>query len=98
RPWSGTSNSFTAPDGVMRPILFTEDSVNQTLPSGPAVMKSGKLAGVGTGNSRTTGPVSVLNRLRSSKTSNHSFVRGLSLRRGAARVDDKTRRDKRHML
>src|SRR5260370_10716645 len=36
--------------GVMRPILFPPLSVNQTLPSGPAVIPSGELLCVGVGN------------------------------------------------
>jgi hypothetical protein len=36
-PWE---NSVTTPAGVMRPILFAEFSVNQILPSGPAVMST----------------------------------------------------------
>jgi hypothetical protein len=39
------------PSRVMRPILLPACSVNQRLPSGPAVMMFGVLAGVGTGNS-----------------------------------------------
>src|SRR5436309_13582373 len=36
---------------VIRPILETPDSVNQRLPSGPAVIHEGWLLGVDTGNS-----------------------------------------------
>jgi hypothetical protein len=35
------SNSVICPEGVIRPILFPRLSVNQTLPSGPAVIASG---------------------------------------------------------
>jgi riboflavin biosynthesis pyrimidine reductase len=42
------------PAVVIRPILLPLFSVNQRLPSGPAVMKSGPLPPVGTGNSVTT--------------------------------------------
>src|SRR3989440_8776552 len=38
-PASGSSNSVTAPDGVMRPTLRLPESVNQMLPSLPAVMR-----------------------------------------------------------
>ena len=41
---------FYLPD-VMRPILFVPPSVNQRLPSGPAVIAPGWLPGVGRGNS-----------------------------------------------
>src|SRR6266487_1455174 len=41
---------FYLPD-VMRPILFVAHSVNQRLPSGPAVIAPGRLPGVGRGNS-----------------------------------------------
>jgi hypothetical protein len=41
------------PDMVIRPILFPDASVNQTFPSGPAVMSAGVLRGVGTSNSVT---------------------------------------------
>src|SRR5229473_2168887 len=40
---------FYLPD-VMRPILFVPPSVNQRLPSGPAVIAPGWLPGVGRGN------------------------------------------------
>lgn len=39
------------PLGVMRPILLPPASVNQRLPSGPAVMPWGRLSVVGIGNS-----------------------------------------------
>jgi hypothetical protein len=35
------------PSGVIRPIWSTACSVNQTAPSGPAVIPSGSLPGVG---------------------------------------------------
>jgi hypothetical protein len=47
----GIGNSVTTPAGVIRPIALPLFSVNQTLPSGPAVRKLGSLAVVGTGNS-----------------------------------------------
>jgi hypothetical protein len=37
----GSGNSVTIPCGVMRPILFPVNSVNQRLPSGPRAMPSG---------------------------------------------------------
>src|SRR5439155_905810 len=55
----GTRNSVMAPAGVIRPILLPESSVNQRLPSGPAVMLSGALPVVGTANSVTV-PVRVI--------------------------------------
>jgi hypothetical protein len=39
------------PAVVIRPILLAAASVNHRLPSGPATMRAGKLAGVGTTNS-----------------------------------------------
>ena len=39
------------PLGVMRPTVFPLFSVNQSAPSGPAVMPQAKLSGVGIGNS-----------------------------------------------
>src|SRR5260370_38534255 len=47
----GIGNWVIAPLVVIRPILFPEDSVNQTLPSGPRVMPKGALLGAGGGNS-----------------------------------------------
>src|SRR6266851_2992489 len=44
-------NSVMAPLVLMRPILLAFASVNQRLPSGPAVMQKGLLKGVGTENS-----------------------------------------------
>src|SRR5262249_6738916 len=38
-------NSVMTPSGVMRPIRLVTPSVNQRLPSGPAVISSGSLAG-----------------------------------------------------
>src|SRR5438045_9259019 len=40
-------NSVMVPEGVMRPTLSPRDSVNQTLPSGPAVMPRGRAGAVG---------------------------------------------------
>ena len=51
----GVGNSVTTPAVVIRPILLCpRSSVNQRLPSGPAVMPSGPLAAVGIGNSVMT--------------------------------------------
>src|ERR1700726_4137296 len=47
----GTANSVTLPDGVIRPIRLPMFSVNQRLPSGPAVMLCGPLAALGMENS-----------------------------------------------
>src|SRR5437867_10839995 len=44
-------NSVTAPLGLIRPILFVEYSVDHRFPSGPPVISSGALPGVGLGNS-----------------------------------------------
>src|ERR1041385_526244 len=41
------SNSVIVPEGVIRPILLPVCSVNQRLPSGPAVIPMGRLPGVG---------------------------------------------------
>src|SRR5579862_8551522 len=49
----GRVNSVTCPDGVMRPIRLTANSVNQRLPSGPTVILDGSLWAVGIGNSVT---------------------------------------------
>src|SRR5207253_1175065 len=46
-----TVNSVMVPTGVTRPILLTPASVNQRLPSGPAVIPRGVLLAVGTANS-----------------------------------------------
>ena len=51
-------NSLIAPLGEMRPILFPASSVNQRLPSGPAVMAMGALLAVGTANSTMGGGAS----------------------------------------
>jgi hypothetical protein len=53
----GTGNSLKLPAVVSRPILLpaNPDSVNQSAPSGPAVMPCGSLAAVGTGNSVIAG-------------------------------------------
>src|SRR6185436_10146897 len=47
---SVTTNSVTAPAGVMRPTDFVPASVNQTLPSGPAAIAISSLP-AGSGNS-----------------------------------------------
>ena len=47
----GTRYWVNAPAVVMRPILLPEYSVNQSAPSGPLVMPSGKLFSVGMGYS-----------------------------------------------
>jgi len=52
-------NSLIAPAVVIRPILLPWCSVNQSAPSGPAVMPWGPLPGVGTVNSVMT-PVVVI--------------------------------------
>src|SRR5271167_3195111 len=53
-PLAGVSgNSVMAPSVVMRPILSIPVSVNQTLPSGPAVIPLGKLYLFGSANSCT---------------------------------------------
>src|SRR2546426_1013498 len=59
--------SFDAGTGasVMRPMLFPKSSVNQSLPSGPAVMPMGRLPLVGTENSVTV-PVTVIRPILSS--------------------------------
>ena len=64
----GTGNSVIVPDGVMRPTTSPNRSTNQTFPSGPAVMLSGRPFAVGTGGTDTTPvgvirPISVLHRL-----------------------------------
>ena len=41
-PTVGTGNSVTRLAGVIDPILFAADSVNQRFPSGPAVMPTGR--------------------------------------------------------
>ena len=51
---SGSENSVIEPAGVIRPILPEANSVNQTLPSGPAAIPTGWLAAVGTANSAIT--------------------------------------------
>ena len=50
----GIGNSVMTPAVVIRPILLPLLSVNQRLPSGPAVMPRGTASGVGIGNSVTT--------------------------------------------
>ena len=50
----GEANSVMTPDGVIRPIFRASDSVNQTLPSGPAAMSIRPAEAVGTGNSVIT--------------------------------------------
>src|SRR5262245_59562728 len=55
---SVTTNSVTAPDGVIRPTDFVPVSVNQTLPSGPAVIAISSLP-AGSANSVTV-PAGVL--------------------------------------
>ena len=50
-PAVGTGNSVIVPLGLIRPILSPLHSINQRLPSGPAVIKLGLLPAVGTGNS-----------------------------------------------
>jgi hypothetical protein len=44
-------NSVMTPAGVIRPILLPLFSVNQRLPSGPAVIPARRLSGVGIGYS-----------------------------------------------
>src|SRR5262249_18790557 len=44
-PVPGTANSVITPAGVIRPIRSVTPSVNQTLPSGPAVISTGSLSG-----------------------------------------------------
>src|SRR2546430_1940861 len=46
-PGVATANSVMSPVGVIRPTLLPQDSVNQRLPSGPAVMPSGLLLPLG---------------------------------------------------
>jgi hypothetical protein len=47
----GTGYSVITPAVVMRPILLPPYSVNQSAPSGPAVIDCGSLLAVGTGYS-----------------------------------------------
>src|SRR5262245_16254970 len=56
----GIGNSVKTPAGVRRPILLLARSVNQRLPSGPAVMNSGMELAVGMGNSSVTTPEVVM--------------------------------------
>jgi hypothetical protein len=49
----GSVYSVIAPAVVIRPILFVLDSVNQSAPSGPAVMSPANASGVGIGYSVT---------------------------------------------
>src|SRR5207244_9347582 len=53
----GIGNSLRLPPVVMRPMLPTSCSVNQSAPSDPAVISSGPLSGVGTSNSVKLPPV-----------------------------------------
>ena len=48
-PGVGMGNSVITPPGVIRPIPFALSSVNQMLPSGPAVTPYGIEFAVGTG-------------------------------------------------
>ena len=50
----GIGNSVIGAAGVIRPILLAPLSVNQRLPSGPAVIPYGSLSAVGMANSVTT--------------------------------------------
>src|SRR5262245_32476512 len=50
-PTVGTGNSVTAPDVVIRPILFPAFSQNHNAPSAAGVIPTGRLFGVGVSNS-----------------------------------------------
>src|SRR3989442_3424932 len=72
----GMENSLMAPDVVIRPI-FPIPSVNQRLPSGPAVIRSGEALAVGRGNSVIVVPGGVMRPMFSAKDSvNHKFPSG----------------------
>src|SRR5215469_13599577 len=69
----GIANSVITPSGVIRPTLLPRASVNQRLPSGPAVISQGAERGVGTGNSVST-PSGVIRPIRLPGISvNHRF-------------------------
>src|SRR5215472_4436950 len=72
----GIGNSVRTPSGVMRPMLLPSRSVNQTLPSGPAVISHGAARRVGTGNS-VSKPPGVMRPIRFPGISvNHRFPSG----------------------
>src|SRR5205807_2229369 len=72
---AGTANSVIAPEVVIRPIRNTSASVNQSAPSGPAVIPCGLLF-AGSTNSLTT-PAVVILPMRSPLISvNHSAPSG----------------------
>jgi hypothetical protein len=74
-------NSVITPEVVIRPMRLAAASVNQRLPSGPAVIEEGLLEGVGMGNSRIAGLPD--NKQRVSRLSTPSCCRNREGRRGA---------------
>lgn len=70
-------NSRTLPDGVIRPIWFSAGSVNQTFPSGPAVMNCGWAPALIPCENSVGLPVGVIRPIRSVLTSvNHTLPSG----------------------
>ena len=63
------------PAVVMRPILLPGVSVNQRLPSGPAVMSSGEWLPAGVGNS-VTAPEGVIRPILPSDSANQRLPSG----------------------
>ena len=57
-------NSVTAPLGVIRPIRSPNSSVNQRLPSGPAVIPTGLLPAVMPVANSVTAPAGVIRPIR----------------------------------
>ena len=72
----GTGYSVTTPGVVMRPILLALDSVNQSAPSGPAVIPCTALSAVGTAYSVIDPPVVMLPILLPSDSVNQSAPSG----------------------
>jgi hypothetical protein len=61
----GTANSVRVPLGVIRPMVFAADSVNQRFPSAPAAIATGPQRGSGSSNRWTLPSVRARNaRLR----------------------------------
>src|SRR5947209_1941935 len=81
------------PDGVMRASVPSAASLNQMLPSGPATIQSGRLLGVGTGNTlMATGATVPEGFVRSSNDSRRSRARPPRL--AACRVPGGDKRDR----
>src|SRR5437588_4990063 len=74
--WERSGTAMITTPVVIRPILLPLVSVNQTAPSGPAVIPSGTLPSVGVGNSVMVPAGVILPMLLRPASVNHRFPSG----------------------